>query len=53
MNLMNIWVLLKVIYTLHIQDDHHVRRAGIIANFLSDHEDIEKVLLPGLDNDPH
>ena len=52
MSPMNAWILLKGLETLHIRIDHHVRSAGIIANFLFNHEGIERVLSPGLDNHP-
>ena len=52
MSPMNAWILLKGLETLQIRVDHHVRSACIIANFLSDHEGIERVLYPGLDNHP-
>ena len=52
MSPMNAWILLKGLETLKIRVDHHVRSAIIIADFLSDHEGIERVLYPGLDNHP-
>lgn len=52
MSPMNAWILLKGLETLKIRVDHHVRNAIIIADFLSDHEGIERVLYPGLDNHP-
>ena len=52
MSPMNAWILLKGLETLEIRVERHVQNAGIIANFLSNHEGIERVLYPGLDNHP-
>ena len=52
MSPMNAWILLKGLETLKIRVDRHVRSAIIIADFLSCHEGIERVLYPGLDNHP-
>ena len=52
MSPMNAWILLKGLETLKIRVDRHVRSAIIIADFLSNHEGIERVLYPGLDNHP-
>lgn len=49
---MNAWVLLKGIETLKIRVDRHCRSAGIIAEFLADHDGISRVLYPGLENHP-
>ena len=52
MSPMNAWILLKGLETLEIRVERHVQNARIIANFLSNHEGIERVLYPGLDNHP-
>ena len=52
MSPMNAWILLKGLETLKIRVDRHVRSAIVIADFLSDHEGIGRVLYPGLDNHP-
>ena len=52
MSPMNAWILLKGLETLEIRVERHVQNARIIANFLSNHEGIERILYPGLDNHP-
>ena len=52
MSPMNAWILLKGLETLEIRVERHVQNARIIANFLSNHDDVERVLYPGLDNHP-
>jgi len=52
MSPMNAWILLKGLETLKIRVDRHCRSAGLIADFLSDLEGIERVLYPGLENHP-
>ncbi len=52
MSPMNAWILLKGMETLKIRVDRHCRSAGIIADFLSDHEGVERVLYPGLETHP-
>ena len=52
MSPMNAWILLKGLETLEIRVERHVQNARIIANFLSNHDGIERVLYPGLDNHP-
>ena len=52
MSPMNAWILLKGLETLEIRVERHVQNARIIANFLSNHDGVERVLYPGLDNHP-
>ena len=52
MSPMNAWILLKGLETLEIRVERHVQNARIIANFLSNHDGIERVLYPGLDDHP-
>ena len=52
MSPMNAWILLKGLETLEIRVERHVQNARIIANFLSNHDGVKRVLYPGLDNHP-
>jgi len=49
---MNAWILLKGMETLKIRVDRQCRSAGIIAEFLQEHDAIDRVLYPGLDTHP-
>ena len=49
---MNAWILLKGMETLKIRVDRHCRSARIIAEFLGDHDGIDRVLYPGLETHP-
>lgn len=42
------WLVLRGLKTLHVRMDRHCHNAGILANWLSNHPDVETVLYPGL-----
>ena len=48
----NAWVLLKGLETLEIRVDHHCKNAMTIAKYLSDRDDVTRVLYPGLSSHP-
>jgi len=48
----NAWLFIRGLKTLHIRMDYHCRSAEQIANFLSGHKKIRRVLYPGLKEHP-
>ena len=48
----NAWVLLKGLETLKIRVDQHCKSAMTIAKYLSERDDVERVLYPGLRSHP-
>lgn len=48
----NAWVMLKSLETLDLRVREHARNADAIARFLEGHENIERVLYPGLPSHP-
>ena len=48
----NAWVLLKGLETLEIRVDQHCKSAMTIAKYLSERDDVERVLYPGLSSHP-
>ena len=48
----NAWVLLKGLETLEIRVDQHCKNAMTIAKYLSDRDDVTRVLYPGLSSHP-
>ena len=48
----NAWVLLKGLETLKYRMDQHCHNAFKIANYLSQHPQVEKTIYPGLKNHP-
>ncbi len=48
----NAWVLSKSLETLHVRMDRHCSNALALAEFLSTHPSIEKVIYPGLESYP-
>jgi O-succinylhomoserine sulfhydrylase len=49
----NAWVVLKALETLPLRVERHCGNAGKIADFLSGHPGIARVLYPGLKSHPH
>ena len=48
----NAWVLLKGLETLQYRMDQHCQNASKVANYLSQHPKVEKIIYPGLKNHP-
>ena len=48
----NAWVLLKGLETLQYRMDQHCLNASKVANYLSQHPKVEKIIYPGLKNHP-
>ena len=48
----NAWVLLKGLETLEIRVDRHCKNAMTIAKYLSERDDVTRVLYPGLSSHP-
>ena len=48
----NAWILLKGLETLQYRMDQHCKNASKVANYLSEHPKVEKVIYPGLKNHP-
>lgn len=48
----NAWVLLKGLETLELRVDHHCKSAMTIAKYLSERDDVTRVLYPGLSSHP-
>lgn len=46
------WLVLRGLKTLHVRMDRHCHNAGIIANWLVNHPDVDTVLYPGLESHP-
>ncbi|MBJ94214.1 MAG: cystathionine gamma-synthase [Rickettsiales bacterium] len=46
------FLTLRGIKTLHVRMDRHQRSAMALARFLSEHEDVERVIYPGLESHP-
>ena len=49
---MDCWLVLRGVKTLHVRMRQHERNAKRIADFLEDHERVERVLYPGLESHP-
>lgn len=49
---MNAWLFIRGLKTLHIRMDYHCRSAEQIADFLSGHKKIRRVMYPGLKEHP-
>lgn len=49
----NAWVLSKSLETLAIRMDRHCSNATALANYLSDHDQIEKIYYPHHESHPH
>lgn len=48
----NAWVFLKGLETLELRMERHCKNAEKVANFLENHDKIEKVIYPGLKSHP-
>lgn len=46
------WLLIRGIKTLSVRMDRHIENANYLAQFLKDHEAVEKVYYPGFEDHP-
>jgi len=52
-NPMNSYLALRGLKTLKIRMDEHCRSGWLVAHFLKQHKNVEKVFYPGLEEHPH